>query len=715
MKYFSTCIITTNDRLKGTLYIDKDLYIDFNNHNIVCNSNSSPYNLSDTAFECLEKTIVNSCKDAKGRTTTIKVDGKAEEIYINRVTNKEYLRLSRKTRENVITNLNKIDKRITKYLMKSIRSEEGYCSRFNSDVAIYKMQNEDINDNSFPDERIIRKFLAFQADATSFVKYVSSQDELILKNELWQEKTPREQKISFPKESEGLLIKMYNIARFARCNEAEINYKETFKDFLVLLLYQKKYENIITEQALNAYKFKDDFEENLLSNGPFDEFSDTSNELIEFYRKDLYNFYELSNPICSNTLLQQFYEAFKQTYCLEDSLAVLHKYGKNCDRFAAEKICEYLKNKIDQYTNTGISREDFAIMMYSILFYISHGFICEKFHEVINGIDSDREEFNREVLAKYGCSGNPGIYAIYRMTNRPTPNAIAVFEAGELEYYGRGSSKQPNFEKAFYLYKKGCYSLSNFNPLSAWSYSYMLYKYKEKELTNAYIEELECDIEQLGEHEAKKKRKIAAIEPALKAFNCGCYAAANILGQMLDDAEIPQEYKINFTRTTSQEYFEEASKGGYVFAKNQLYSIWTTRAESETNQEKKRGYFEKAFSYLKESADLCEPWACNKYADSYLIKIHKNYDDAFKYFIDAYNLGVDNTKEWAAANIIKYYMSGSNQTDDKIACLLSANSPSIDNFNSFYSELLEICRCSKNKDIKDIFDNCISKGVNIND
>lgn len=346
--------------------------------------------------------------------------------------------------------------------------------------------------------------------------------------------------------------------------------------------------------------------------------------------------------------------------------------------------------------------------MYSILFYISHGFICEKFHEVINGIDSDREEFNREVLAKYGCSGNPGMYAIYRMTNRSTPNAIAVFEAGELEYYGRDSSKQPNFEKAFYLYKKGCYSLSNFNPLSAWSYSYMLYKYKEKELVNAYIEELECDIEKLGELEAKKKRKIAAIEPALKAFNCGCYAAANILGQMLDDAEIPREYKINFTRATSQEYFEEASKGGYVFAKNQLYSIWTTRAESETNQEKKSRYFEKAFSYLKESADLCEPWACNKYADSYLIKIHKNYDDAFKYFIDAYNLGVDNTKEWAAANIIKYYMSGLNQTDDKIARLLSANS-------SFYAELLEVCRRSKDKNIKDIFDNCVAKGVNIND
>lgn len=90
MKYFSTCVITTNGRLKGTLYIDKDLYIDFNNHNIVCNSNSSLYNLSDTAFECLEKTIVNSCKDAKGRTTTIKVDGKTEKIYINRVTKKSY-------------------------------------------------------------------------------------------------------------------------------------------------------------------------------------------------------------------------------------------------------------------------------------------------------------------------------------------------------------------------------------------------------------------------------------------------------------------------------------------------------------------------------------------------------------------------------------------------------------------------------------------------
>lgn len=60
-------------------------------------------------------------------------------------------------------------------------------------------------------------------------------------------------------------------------------------------------------------------------------------------------------------------------------------------------------------------------------------------------------------------------------------------------------------------------------------------------------------------------------------------------------------------------------------------------------------------------------------------------------------------------------MSGSNQTDNKITCLLSANSPSIDNFNSFYSELLEICRCSKDKDIKDIFDNCVPESVNIND
>ena len=53
-------------------------------------------------------------------------------------------------------------------------------------------------------------------------------------------------------------------------------------------------------------------------------------------------------------------------------------------------------------------------------------------------------------------------------------------------------------------------------------------------------------------------------------------------------------------------------------------------------------------------------------------------------------------------------MSCLNQTDDKIACLLSANS-------SFYAELLEVCRRSKDKNIKDIFDNCVAKGVNIND
>lgn len=569
------------------------------------------------------------------------------------------------------------------------------------------MQDEDINDDSCPNENTIKNVLRYRSKATTFVKYVSSQDnDLIYIEDLRKEEPPKEQIISPPEESEGFLIKMFGFTKAIKSNGPECEYTKNFEGFLKLLLYQERHGITIEEQALNDYRFKDDFEENLLNDGPFDEFSGSSDDLIKFYKQELYNFYELSDPANSITLLKSLNGIFKQIYCSEETLVVLHKYGKNCDRFAAGKICEYLNNKIVQYANKIISREDFAIMIYSILFYISHGFICEKFHEAINGIDSDREEFNREVLAKYGCSGDPGMYAIYRMTNRPTPNAIAVFEAGELEYYGRGPSKKPNFEKAFYLYKKGCYSLSNFNPLSAWSYSYILYKYQEKELENAYIAELEDDIKTSGPDEAKKNRKIAAIEPALKAFNCGCYAAANILGQIYDDTEIPNEYK-NVLTKTSNGYFEAASAGGYVFAKNQLYGIWKGSADRETNSKKRAEYLKRAFSYLKESADLCEPWACNKYADSYLIQIEKNYDDAFKYFIDAYNLGVGNTKEWAAANIIKYYINNPKQTEDKITHLLSDNSFRTDDLKTFYSELLEICRCSKVNEIKDIYNKCV--------
>lgn len=81
------------------------------------------------------------------------------------------------------------------------------------------------------------------------------------------------------------------------------------------------------------------------------------------------------------------------------------------------------------------------------MFFISHGYICKRFSESINGISADREEFNREVLSKYGCTGNPGIYAIYRLANQKKPNSIAVFEAAELEYYGRVFLQNPIMKK----------------------------------------------------------------------------------------------------------------------------------------------------------------------------------------------------------------------------------------------------------------------------
>ena len=703
MAYFSTCVYNKyddvltgkkKDILKGKLYIRADFYIDFDNKKMVkrdSDGNVKECGLTDSEFDCLCTIIKKGGKTAKYKSDKRKGD----------------FHPSNGTVHNYVSKIYGFDKDMTNFIQSD--KGKGYHCKMPEGVSIFELKKIDINDNTVTTDEYIKEIIKAELGDTvrfcDFIDSIAGQHNIRIGLEPSEPEGKKDSISGFLFELHSDLCRLPDEEQRASIN--------SFDKFLILLLYQNNDRIKIDNNDIIKYRLTDTFESRLLEGGPFDEFSDDADALLKFYYSDLYDFFNLSSIVNSMGLLGSLTNIFKDKYYNDDSLRSLHKQGKDCDKFAAGKIYEYLKNKQNHYTGKYVERDDFAMILYSILFYISHGFICEKFHEVINGIDSDRNEFNKDVLDNYGCLGNPGLYSIYRMANRPVPNAIAVFEAAELEYYGRGPSKEINYEKAFYLYKKGCYDLPNFNPLSAWSYAYMLYNYQscEKELVHARIKELEDEIEKLGPDEARKNRKIAAIEPTLKAFNCGCYAAANILGQMVDDADIPDDKKLGFTKSKI-EYFEYASKGGYVFAKNQLYLIWEKRSEETSNPDEKEEYKNKAIAYLKESADMCEPYACNKYADLYLINEQKRYDLAFRYFADAYNLGTGKIKAWAACNLLKNYFfpydNGEMELTDEMLAVFGFSTA---NIGIFIKELTQVCEGSEIEKILNIINECKKHGA----
>lgn len=672
--YFSTCIITPDDTIKGVLYLDNEVCIDFNKEVIFIAGKKNTFTRTDY-YNVLCKTLLLHPIMAKYDDYSSLGNG-IDHPFVNKAA--YFLK----------------NKNLSK-LMVNVRGKGYYCD-FSKNFRIYKADDEVICD--YEDYDDIKRVIKEHCNESNIINSIS--DNIRLRDD----KPPKSERILI----EGFLTRFYNNLNIL---ESNLNDNErTFDEFLIRFLYRDNHSISLTSKAVEDYKYTDCFEPRLLSDkdGAFNEFTDNATNIIEYYKTGLFDHYELDIYSNAITMLKIIKTSFKSSYIDEESLKKLHNCRNNDISIEGTKrLFSYLEDKIKKSSRENLTREEFANIIYSVMFFISHGYICKRFSESINGISADREEFNREVLSKYGCTGNPGIYAIYRLANQKKPNSIAVFEAAELEYYGRGISSKPNYEKAFALYKKGCYDLDNFNPMTAWSYAYMLYNYDKKDLEGVVVKKLESL--------SKQDRKVRAIKPALMAFECGCPAAANLLGQIVDDDDIPREYKTNLKRS-STEYYEIASSEGYVFSKNRLSKYWNEQSSKAVSQLEKEECLKKARSYLKESADLGEPYACNKYASTYLTGNPNDIKLALPYFLTAYNLGNVKTREWAAANLIQYYIKPQNIDDAKsMLNLLSKNGIKNNTIKSFYLELVDVCECSNIEEIKKIVEEYKEKGELINE
>lgn len=295
-------------------------------------------------------------------------------------------------------------------------------------------------------------------------------------------------------------------------------------------------------------------------------------------------------------------ELLKKTDIHDSKLTVKLLYS--VERLRISEKCDCLDNKVigDWIKN---------------IYYYFYFAVTDKLHSdaafsLYPELDKDLEEYNQKVTMMYGVTGNPGMYQLYALANKEKPNIIALYECGELEYYGKGPSGKVNYEKAYKYYELAKKS-NNDHPLAAWSIAYIRFHYDQ----NLAREHTEYRISKL-EDELKNGKKYSwyneIIHNAEIAYDNGCSAAANLLGKIIDspDDVFPTAMRGKFMTYKSIDLYKESADAGYVFGCNNYAQVCWSKAREIKNRQKKCELIREAIKYLEKSALLGSPWASNK-------------------------------------------------------------------------------------------------------
>ena len=311
---------------------------------------------------------------------------------------------------------------------------------------------------------------------------------------------------------------------------------------------------------------------------------------------------------------------------------------------------------------------------------------CANFYFGSN-YEHDLNEFNNEVLCKYGTSSSAGLRAITTLAKKEPLNMFAAFEYGELFYYGRNSLVK-NLTKAFEWYFKAAGLLpptkTNFfrnrlteineeycNPLALWSIAYVMYNYhrnadlkKCEDVT--YIEDLYDD-----NNERRDEYIIQmALFYAYKSYSLNNNGpAANLLGNILTKmteedflyykSAMETEYDI-ILLDNPIDYYEIAIKQNYVYGFNN-YADQIAKMIKK-NPSLCKNYINKYIELLENSKLKDEPWALNKLGLYYYggeispgvidTEMKPNLSQAKEYFHQATTTFIDHNSVWACVNLI---------------------------------------------------------------
>lgn len=338
-----------------------------------------------------------------------------------------------------------------------------------------------------------------------------------------------------------------------------------------------------------------------------------------------------------------------------------------------KELCKKMINVIERLQPIGKVRSEIEKRWFdewiNALYYYFYFAVTDKLHtdmafSAYPELEKDLTEYNEKVTLMYGVSGNPGMYQLYSMAKRNVPNIIALYECGELEYYGKGPSGKVNYQKAYEFYEK-TRECNSEHPLATWSIAYMKFCYsQEKAANNPEYRVTEFEEELCGGKRAYSWYDSILLN-AQSSYNYGCAAAANLLGKIVDasDEEFPVSRRGIFKSVSSKKLYKESADGGYVYGCNNYANICVHEAEKSVNNEEKKQLYKEAMIYLEKSANLGNPWAANKVGLFYFngIKIgnetivERELDKAYKLFEYACIMTHAENYYWPFINICKFY------------------------------------------------------------
>lgn len=308
--------------------------------------------------------------------------------------------------------------------------------------------------------------------------------------------------------------------------------------------------------------------------------------------------------------------------------------------------------------------------------------------------------FNNEVTTRYGCNSPAGSRATHKLAD--SGNLVAMYEYGDILYYGKIPSGIPNYQMALKYFKQSAgldyrfrINTGSCNPLALWCVAYMFYNYRRRlDLKNIEI------IDELEAIDADE-RKIEALTLALRSYSLNSNApAANLIGViLLHESEHFREkfaHDNNVKLRTPKEYFTEAAQKGYVFAYNNLATLSFNKVFSDSSNAEKHllTYLE----YLEKASQQYCNWSSNRLGLFYLhgsltikeksveykkeFPSYRNPLKAKKYFEKACEYELDISSAWAYANLLVYFRSeySSNSILTFINRILKINNPDATKF-----------------------------------
>ena len=298
----------------------------------------------------------------------------------------------------------------------------------------------------------------------------------------------------------------------------------------------------------------------------------------------------------------------------------LYNIAKN-DKTVSDDFTKNISKKIDDNKKYEVLCD---ILIYIVLEKKQPVYIETSQREIIEGILNKTNISVSELEKFLKLQMQDGINYTHSLKNLvKEDNPYACFEIGQMEYDGTMKG-YPRYVKAYEYLKIA--ALKN-HPRACWLIAQMFY---QKKLGNLSLED-----------------KQIAYKYLIQAEKVGSIAAINSLGVAYLNGFIPNE---DVNEKKAIEYFKNAMKSDYVYAYNNLGKIYENKKD-----------YKKAFECYNFSASKGESWACNKVGEFYRLGIYvgKDYKKAYDYYNLSIDVPISLLDPWAYYNLAKYfYLTG---------------------------------------------------------